>query len=104
MSDVREGDPVDIATGWATSTSTKVVFICAANEKRPGGDWETGVVGYEERLCRRSNLSSHLQNPKESNYPIPSEGGLYSGRVGESTQFLRVIPLKEDNVTLAPTD
>ncbi|CAN8105146.1 unnamed protein product [Discula destructiva] len=78
---VRDGDPVDFATCWsAANSNTKVAFICAANEKRPGGDWETGVVGYEERLCRRSNLSSHLANPKE-NYPIPSEGGLYSGRV-----------------------
>ncbi|PSR81465.1 hypothetical protein BD289DRAFT_462109 [Coniella lustricola] len=79
---VREGDPVDFATCWSTANgNTKVAFICAANEKRPGGDWETGVSGYEERLCRRSNLSAHLATPKETNYPIPSEGGLYSDRV-----------------------
>lgn len=65
------------------NNNTKVAFICAANEKRPGGDWETGVVGYEERLCRRSNLSSHLANSKETNYPIPDLGGLLSDPVGK---------------------
>lgn len=80
---------MDFATLWsAQNNDTKVAFICAANEKRPGGDWETGVVGYEERLCRRSNLSSHLATPKETNYPIPSEGGLYSDPVGESKLLL----------------
>lgn len=75
---------MDFATSWsAANSNTKVAFICAANEKRPGGDWETGVVGYEERLCRRSNLSSHLGDSEE-NYPIPSEGALYSDQVGES--------------------
>ncbi|KAK6220548.1 hypothetical protein LQW54_001993 [Pestalotiopsis sp. IQ-011] len=38
---------------------------------------------YEERLCRRSNLSATLGTPGPgsavaSNYPIPSEGGIYS--------------------------
>ncbi|KAI4592071.1 hypothetical protein KJ359_011946 [Pestalotiopsis sp. 9143b] len=47
------------------------------------GDWDTAVVGYEERLCRRSNLSATLGTPGPgsavaSNYPIPSEGGIYS--------------------------
>lgn len=80
---MRDGDPVDFATCWsAANNNTKVAFICAANEKRPGGDWETGVVGYEERLCRRSNLSSHLATARDQ-YPIPSEGGLYSDPVGE---------------------
>ncbi|KAJ4387679.1 hypothetical protein N0V93_008277 [Gnomoniopsis smithogilvyi] len=78
---VRDGDPVDFAACWSNANNNApVAFICAANEKRPGGDWETGVSGYEERLCRRSNLSSHLSTPK-TNYPLPAEGGLYSGRV-----------------------
>lgn len=92
---VRDGDPVDFATCWSSANNnTKVAFICAANEKRPGGDWETGVVGYEESLCRRSNLSSHLSNPKETNYPIPSEGGLYSDRVGKSVSCIRGVHLR----------
>ncbi|KAL9946720.1 hypothetical protein ACHAQF_006818 [Verticillium nonalfalfae] len=45
--DVYSGDPVNIAISWAESLGAAVPFICSANEKRPGGDWETGVVGYE---------------------------------------------------------
>ncbi|KAM0528783.1 hypothetical protein ACHAPS_001274 [Verticillium nonalfalfae] len=46
--DVYSGDPVNIAISWAESLGAAVPFICSANEKRPGGDWETGVVGYEK--------------------------------------------------------
>ncbi|PNH71731.1 hypothetical protein VDGD_09940 [Verticillium dahliae] len=84
--DVYSGDPVNIAISWAESLGAAVPFICSANEKRPGGDWETGVVGYEERLCRRSNLSATLSTPDpatyvDSNYPIPIEGAIYSPHV-----------------------
>ncbi|CAJ2509066.1 Uu.00g140920.m01.CDS01 [Anthostomella pinea] len=80
---VCPGDPVDFTIDWKERVSTRIPFICAANDKRPGGDWETGVVGYEERLCRRSNLSATLSTPGpgsevDYNYPIPSEGGIYS--------------------------
>lgn len=86
------GDPVDFALHMAatetarTGDDVRVPFICAANEKRPGGDWETGVVGYEERLCRRSTLSAALATPGPgsavgSNYPIPCEGGVMSNYV-----------------------
>ena len=34
-----------------TGSRVRVPFICAANERRPGGDWETGCSGYEEKLC-----------------------------------------------------
>lgn len=47
---MTQGDPVDVALGWASQSApngTGVPFICAANDKRPGGDWETGVHGYE---------------------------------------------------------
>ncbi|GJD00128.1 mitochondrial chaperone bcs1 [Colletotrichum higginsianum] len=44
---VVHSDPVDCALGWAQTEGVRIPFICAANEKRPGGDWETGVVGYE---------------------------------------------------------
>ncbi|KAH8673469.1 hypothetical protein BX600DRAFT_508731 [Xylariales sp. PMI_506] len=80
---VHHGDPVDFTINWETESQTRIPFICTANDKRPGGDWETGVVGYEERLCRRSNLSATLGTPGpgsavDSNYPIPSEGGVFS--------------------------
>ncbi|KAI2627842.1 hypothetical protein GGR54DRAFT_435488 [Hypoxylon sp. NC1633] len=80
---IYSGDPVDFTIDWQEKVGTRIPFICTANDKRAGGDWETGVVGYEERLCRRSTLSATLGTPGpgsevESNYPIPSEGGVYS--------------------------
>ncbi|KAH8175006.1 mitochondrial chaperone BCS1 [Sarocladium implicatum] len=92
---VEVGDPVMQALYYSamdTQTSeqaggqrVRIPFICAANERRPGGDWETGCSGYEEKLCRRSNLSATLSSPwpntASSNYPIPSEGGILSDSV-----------------------
>jgi hypothetical protein len=87
--DVQSGDPVDIALSWAKATGNVIPVICAANDKRAGGDWETGVQGYEERLCRRSTLASCLGTPAPgsttpNNFPIPSAGGIYSSNVGKS--------------------
>lgn len=111
---ITTGDPVDFALHMArtetarTGESVSVPFICAANEKRPGGDWETGVVGYEERLCRRSTLSAALATPGpgsmvESNYPIPCEGGIMSNYVvvfrGLHDRYER---LKEDQWAATP--
>lgn len=88
---VDRGDPVERAIFCGlkdtetTGSRVRVPFICAANERRPGGDWETGCSGYEEKLCRRSNLSATLSTPypgtATSNYPIPSVGGLVSDSV-----------------------
>ncbi|KAH0493106.1 hypothetical protein TgHK011_008028 [Trichoderma gracile] len=93
---VEYGDPVMRAIYYAameTETSeaaggprVRIPFICAANDRRPGGDWETGCSGYEEKLCRRSNLSATLSTPwptmgEASNYPIPSAGGILSDSV-----------------------
>ncbi|KAF4594948.1 mitochondrial chaperone BCS1 [Ophiocordyceps camponoti-floridani] len=86
------GDPVMAAESYGASDSltseqqVRIPFICAANEKRPGGDWETGCSGYEEKLCRRSNLSATLGTPdpatgERSNYPIPTSGGILSDSV-----------------------
>ncbi|KAH6654676.1 hypothetical protein BKA67DRAFT_286983 [Truncatella angustata] len=80
---VHHADPVDFTINWERDSGCRIPLICAANDRRPGGDWETGVVGYEERFCRRSNLSACLATPGPgssvgSNYPIPSEGGIYS--------------------------
>ncbi|KAH9905978.1 hypothetical protein F4778DRAFT_688800 [Xylariomycetidae sp. FL2044] len=80
---VSTGDPVDFTIDWQERVELRIPFICSANDKRPGGDWETGVVGYEERFCRRSTLSANLSTPGPgsdfaTNYPIPSEGGIYS--------------------------
>ncbi|KAH8888659.1 hypothetical protein GQ53DRAFT_244696 [Thozetella sp. PMI_491] len=83
---VYEGDPVECALSWQARDGLRVPFICAANDKRPGGDWETGVVGYEERLCRRSTLSATLATPGpgshvNAHYPITLHGGIYSDTV-----------------------
>jgi uncharacterized protein (TIGR02452 family) len=92
---VRDGDPAIMAMDWANQLSDQagepvsVPFICSANDKRPGGDWETGVTGSEERLCRRSTLSATLATPApdsagsygQTNYPIPIEGGILSDEV-----------------------
>ncbi|KAI1881522.1 hypothetical protein JX265_000348 [Neoarthrinium moseri] len=80
---VHIGDPVDFTIAWQGEYQSRIPFICTANDRRAGGDWETGVVGYEERLCRRSNLSATLATPApdsyvNNNYPIPSEGSIFS--------------------------
>lgn len=76
-----------LTLAWQMQAGAKIPFICAANDKRPGGDWETGAHGYEERLCRRSTLAACLSTPAPGyehidNYPIPSSGAMYSPNVG----------------------
>lgn len=93
---VESGDPAMKAIEYshrdtenslsAGGARIRVPLICTANERRPGGDWETGSHTYEERLCRRSNLAATLNSPwptrrNESNYPIPSTGGILSDAV-----------------------
>lgn len=91
---VEHGDPVQRAIDYGfmfteegserNGSPVRLPFVCAANDRRPGGDWETGCSGYEETLCRRSNLSATLSTPWDgggSNYPIPSEGGILSDSV-----------------------
>ncbi|RCI12581.1 hypothetical protein L249_0108 [Ophiocordyceps polyrhachis-furcata BCC 54312] len=90
------GDPVMAADSYGRSDSRvseaagggriRVPFICAANERSPGGDWVTGCSGYEEKLCRRSNLFATLSTPdpesgETNNYPIPLAGGILSDSV-----------------------
>ena len=96
---VIEGDPVDVALGWHESNvgdSGKVIgqtrqvgkipIVNMANEKRPGGDWESGLIAPEECLCRRSNLAKALVTPSTASqvphYPIRTTGGIYSPSVG----------------------
>ncbi|KAM3076276.1 hypothetical protein ACMFMF_005610 [Clarireedia jacksonii] len=57
-----------------------------AHEKRPGGDWEAGVMQPEECLCRRSTLYASLTTPASdnltpNNYPIPDRAGIFSENV-----------------------
>ncbi|MCJ1392415.1 hypothetical protein MMC18_005282 [Xylographa bjoerkii] len=96
---VINGDPIDVALDWhdydrGTSAregassrhgqeATPIPVVNMANEKRPGGDWESGVLAPEENMCRRSNLvhclnSTWTASLGSSNYPIPTTGGIYS--------------------------
>ena len=99
---VIEGDPVDVALDWhdsncresaAGNTSGAIIagssipVVSMANEKRAGGDWESGLIAPEECLCRRSTLSQALTTPSSStakvpHYPIRTTGGIYSPSVG----------------------
>ncbi|POR31582.1 Uncharacterized protein TPAR_08207 [Tolypocladium paradoxum] len=86
MTAISQGAVDSQASEAAGGPRVRIPFICAANERRPGGDWETGCSGYEEKLCRRSNLSATLSTPwpntgEASNYPIPSRGGILSDSV-----------------------
>lgn len=90
---VMEGDPVDVALSWnqynqRTGQRTQIPVVNMANEKQPGGDWETGLIAPEECFARRSNLVGVLTRPYEAgskeHYPIPQRGGIYSPSVGTS--------------------
>jgi hypothetical protein len=100
---VIEGDPVDVALDWNDSTAGesgsskvtatskqggKIPLVSMANEKRAGGDWESGLIAPEECLCRRSNLAKVLTTPSQAStqiphYPIRTTGGIYSPYVGK---------------------
>ena len=99
---VIDGDPIDVALDWYEYESrsksqsgppcqdqkdVRIPVVNMANEKRAGGDWESGLLAPEENMCRRSNLVQCLKTPWPSseqvpNYPIPAKGGLYSPSVG----------------------
>ena len=92
---VIDGDPVDVALDWHDMNSAdrpsekdrgSIPIVSMANEKRAGGDWESGLLAPEECLCRRSNLFRALTTPwdsrQPSHYPIPPTGGIYSPHVG----------------------
>ena len=97
---VIEGDPVDVALGWHDSNleengaprdmrkqAAAIPVVNMANEKRAGGDWDSGLIAPEECLCRRSNLAKVLTTPTAQSgqvphYPIRTTGGIYSPHVG----------------------
>ena len=95
---IIDGDPVDVAIGWYETlikddpngtTLQSVPIVNMANEKRPGGDWESGLIAPEECLARRSTLmaallsSWNLSNAVQPYHPLPPTGGLYSPHVGK---------------------
>lgn len=89
-----EGDPVTYALGWYQEMAKtdedfqRIPVVNVANEKRAGGDWESGLMAPEECFARRSNLVHALTMPwnaqmnrEENFYPIPQKGGIYSPQV-----------------------
>ncbi|KAL9595155.1 MAG: hypothetical protein Q9219_006611 [cf. Caloplaca sp. 3 TL-2023] len=95
---IIDGDPLDVALDWheynqrSGSQSTHqtsheaIPVVNMANERRAGGDWESGLMAPEESMCRRSNLVQALKTPWQRNspvshYPIPTAGGIYSPHV-----------------------
>lgn len=97
---IEDADPVDVAISWTqsliedptdSSAAKDVAIVNMANEKRPGGDWESGIIAPEECLARRSNLVPSLKNIwthskrgiELTSYPLPARGGLYSPSVGK---------------------
>ncbi|KAH8799331.1 hypothetical protein F5884DRAFT_848043 [Xylogone sp. PMI_703] len=79
-------DPINVALDWAVSETVLIPVIMSANETRPGGDWEAGIMSPEEYLCRRSNLYATLTtsapgNSTLSNYSIPPKAGIFSEHV-----------------------
>ncbi|KAM0180267.1 hypothetical protein ACHAPF_002436 [Botrytis cinerea] len=88
-----ERDPVDLALEWTSSENDRPIpVIMPAHERRPGGDWEAGVMQPEECLARRSTLYTCLTTPApdnitSNNYPIPEQAGIISQNVGKLTQL-----------------
>ncbi|KAL8959315.1 MAG: hypothetical protein Q9193_003804 [Seirophora villosa] len=89
---VIDGDALDVALGWqeysqrGNAQGEAISLVNMANEKRAGGDWESGLMAPEENLCRRTNLVQALKTPYQhgtqiSHYPIPDLGGIYSPHV-----------------------
>ena len=106
---VIDGDPVDVALDWYDYSiknnakdyaaeggkGGRIPVVNMANEKRAGGDWESGLVAPEECLCRRSNLVHALTTPSKSSahnshYPLQTTGGIYSPHVGASHFKLKI--------------
>ncbi|KAI9707044.1 MAG: hypothetical protein M1836_000004 [Candelina mexicana] len=98
---VIDGDPVEVALDWyeynvntqqrepsngEQTSIPRIPIVNMANEKRAGGDWESGLMAPEENLCRRSNLVHALitpwtARPLQPHYPMPQKGGIYSPSV-----------------------
>jgi uncharacterized protein (TIGR02452 family) len=83
---VEDSDPVNVVIGARAYGS--MALINTANEKKAGGDWESGFTAAEECLARRSTLvhalkhNFHNAGKADRFYPIPQRGAIYSPHVG----------------------
>lgn len=84
---VEDGDPVNTVIGARAYGS--MALVNTANERKPGGDWESGFTAAEECLARRSTLTHalkhdyHKAGKPDRFYPLPQCGAIYSPHVGE---------------------
>merc|ERR1711881_684254 len=82
---VEDGDPVNTVIGARAYGS--MALVNTANERKAGGDWESGFTAAEECLARRSTLIHALKHSYQSGgkadrfYPIPQRGSIYSPHV-----------------------
>jgi uncharacterized protein (TIGR02452 family) len=72
-----------ISEGGVTN---RILVLNTANEKKPGGEWEGGILSQEEGFARRSNLAQALAatDPRSGNttyYPLETTSGIYSPSV-----------------------
>ena len=109
---VIDGDPIDVALDWNDCNHREasllgshvenrpIPVVNMANEKRAGGDWESGLIAPEECLCRRSNLVHTLTMPasQSSHYPIPTTGGIYSPHVGTGMNLFHACRTHANNL------
>jgi len=102
---------VNYALGWyqsavnADRNCKRIPVLNVANEKRAGGDWESGLMAPEECFARRSNLVHALTMPwnaqlgrEENFYPIPQRGGIYSPEVCRLPRPVLSRPLADGTV------
>lgn len=67
--------------------TNRILVLNTANDKKPGGEWEGGILSQEEGFARRSNLAQALTtiDPRtphvQTYYPIPHTGAVYSPNV-----------------------
>ncbi|KAL5601417.1 hypothetical protein BROUX41_002596 [Berkeleyomyces rouxiae] len=77
---VEANDPVSSVVYHSHVQDQPFAYLCGAHAKKPGGDWDTGVLGSEEELCRRSSLSASLAAVARF-YPLPGDGAIFSPNV-----------------------
>lgn len=84
---VEDSDPVNTVIGARQYGA--MALANTANEKKAGGDWESGFTAAEECLARRSTLVHALKHNQQTGgkadrfYPIPQRGAIYSPHVGK---------------------
>ena len=82
----RQAPPVyrkSIVNGGMTN---RVLMLNTANDHKPGGEWEGGVLAQEESNARRTNLVQALvsldpASGRQTYYPLVGPSGVYSPNV-----------------------